>query len=131
MVLQEAIDKNGAVLLDRASSNQIRWAMGIMDSPVTKALQSSGGAPDALELWRIHAKHISKVYENGEKGQGRQNSTYHPMLMNWAIALLARTSSGTYNKVAKIMMLPNIRTIYRKTAELIMTKKITRPTVCI
>jgi hypothetical protein len=42
--------------------------------------------------------------------------------MTWAIALLARTSSGRYNKVANFMMLPHIRTVYRKTAELIMTK---------
>ena len=42
--------------------------------------------------------------------------------MNWAIAFLARTSSGTYNEVAKIFMLPHISTIYRKTAEIITTK---------
>ena len=42
--------------------------------------------------------------------------------MTWAITLLAHTSSGTYNEVAKLMMLPHIRTIYRKTAELITTK---------
>jgi hypothetical protein len=44
------------------------------------------------------------------------------MLMNWAIAFLERTSASTYNEVAKIMMLPHIRTIYRKTAELFKTK---------
>jgi hypothetical protein len=93
-----------------------------MDGPVTEALQS-GAAPEALELWRVHTEHISKVYKNGGKGQGRQNSTYHPMLMTWAIALLARTSSVTYNEVAKLMMLPHIRTVYRKTSELITTKK--------
>jgi len=42
--------------------------------------------------------------------------------MTWAIALLACTSSGTYNEVAKLMRLPHIRTVYKKTAELIMTK---------
>ena len=42
--------------------------------------------------------------------------------MNWAIAFLARTYASTYNEVAKIMMLPNIFTVYRKTAELITTK---------
>jgi len=42
--------------------------------------------------------------------------------MNWEIAFLARTSASTYNEVAKIMMLPNISTVYRKTAELITTK---------
>ncbi len=106
--MQEAIDKDGAVLLDGASGDRIRQAVGIMDGPVTKALQSSGGAPEALELWRVHTEHISKVYVFGRKGRGRQNSTYHPMLMNWAIAFLARNSAGTYNEVAKIMMLPHI-----------------------
>jgi hypothetical protein len=43
MVLQEAIDNDGAVLSDGALGNWIRQAMGIMDSPVTEALQSSGG----------------------------------------------------------------------------------------
>ena len=44
------------------------------------------------------------------------------MIMNWAIAFLAHTSSSTYNEVAKIMMLPNISTVYSKTAELITSK---------
>ena len=53
---------------------------------------------------------------------GRHNSVYHPKLMNWAIAFLARTSSGTYNKVAKIFMMTHIITVYQKTAEIITTK---------
>ncbi len=69
-VLQEAIDKDGAVLLDGASGDRIRRAVGIMGGPVTKALQSSGGAPEALELWCVHTKHISKVYKFGRKGRG-------------------------------------------------------------
>jgi hypothetical protein len=127
-VLQKAIEKDGAVLPDGASGNQIRRAVGIMDDPVTKALQL-GAAQEALELWRVHTEHINRVFENGGKGRGRQNATYHPMLINWAIAFLVRTSSGTYNEVAKIFMLPHISTVYRKTAELITTKMI-RLTAC-
>ena len=44
------------------------------------------------------------------------------MLIYWAIAFLAHTSARTYNKVAKIMMLLNISTVYRKTAELVTAK---------
>ena len=88
-----------------------------MDGPVTEALQS-GAAPKALELWRVHTEHINRVFENGGEGRGRQNAT----LMNWAIAFLARTSSGTYNEVAKIFMLPHISTVYQKMAEIIATK---------
>jgi hypothetical protein len=120
-VLQEAIEKDGAVLLDGAVGDQIRRAVGIMDGPVTKALQL-GAAPEALELWRVHTEHINRVFVNGGKGRGHQNATYHPKLMNWAIAFLACTSSGTYDKVAKTFMLPHISTVYQKTAELITTK---------
>ncbi len=35
---------------DSAAGNQIRRAVGIMDGPVTKALQL-GAAPEALEIW--------------------------------------------------------------------------------
>ncbi len=75
-----------------------------------------------LEFWWVHTKHINRVFENGGKGRGCQNDTYHPKLMNWAIAFLACTFSGTYNKVANFFILPHISTVYQKTAELITTK---------
>jgi hypothetical protein len=104
-VLQEAIEKDGAVLLDGAAGNQIRRAVGIMDGPVTKALQL-GAVPEALELWWVHTEHINRVFVNGGKGRGHQNATYHPKLMNWAIAFLAHTSSGTYNKWQRFLCCP-------------------------
>ena len=66
-VLQKAIDKDGAVLPDGAAGDEIRWAVGIMDGPVTEALQS-GAAPEALDLWRVHTVHINRVFENGGIG---------------------------------------------------------------
>ena len=80
-VLQKVIEKDGAVLPDGAAGDQIRRAVGIMDGPITKALQL-GAAPEALELWQIHTEHTNRVFENGGKGRGRQNATYHPKLMN-------------------------------------------------
>jgi hypothetical protein len=61
-VLQEAIDKDGAVLSDGTAGNQIRRAVGIMDGPVTEALQL-GASPEALELWRVHTMpaHITVI----------------------------------------------------------------------
>jgi hypothetical protein len=120
-VLQKAIEKDGAVLPDGAAGDQIRRAVGITDGPVTEALQL-GAAQEALELWWVHTEHINIVFKNGGKGRGCQNATYHPKLMNWAIAFLARTSSGMNNEVAKIFMLPHISTVYQKTAEIITTK---------
>jgi hypothetical protein len=42
----------------------------LMDGPVTEALQL-GAAQEALELWRVHTKHIKRVFKNGKKGRGR------------------------------------------------------------
>ena len=120
VVLMDAIDKDGAMFPEGIEGNQIRKAVGIMDGSISKVLQSDATLSVELELWQVHAEHISKISKDGGKRRGRQ--AYHPMLMNWAIAFLARTSSSTYNEVAKIMMLPNISTVYRKTADLITTK---------
>jgi hypothetical protein len=115
----DAMEKDGAIFLEGTEGDQIRKVVKIMDGPISKVLQS-GVATVELELWRVHAEHIKKVCGNGGKRRGCQ--TYHPMITNWAIAFLAHTSSSTYNKVAKIMMLPNISTVYRKTAKLITSK---------
>jgi hypothetical protein len=119
VVLMEAMEKDGAVLPDCVEGDRIRRVVKIIDGLISEALHSSS-ASEELELWQIHSKHISKVCSNGKKKHGCQN--YHPRLMNWAMAFLACTSSSTYNEVSKIMMLPHIGTIYRKTAELISTK---------
>ena len=66
-VLQEAIEKDGAVFSDGAAGDQIRQAVDIMDGPVTEALQL-GAAQEALELWRVHTEHINRVFKNGGKG---------------------------------------------------------------
>ncbi len=76
-----------------------------MDTPITEALEK-GSAPE--ELWHLHSEHISQVHDNGGKGRGRKRVAYHPLLLNWAIAFLAHTSTRVYEEVAKIMMLPHI-----------------------
>jgi hypothetical protein len=119
VVLLDAMEKDGAVLLDGVMGDQIKQAVRIMDGFISNALQS-GASPVELDLWQLHTKHITKVYAKGSKGTG--HSTYHPMLMNWAMPFHVRTSISTYNKVAKIMCLPHVSTDYRKTAKLI-TKK--------
>ena len=98
-----------------------RRAIDVMDAPIATALQD-GGDPEALELWRLHSEHIGQVNKNGGKGQGWKTVTCHPLLMNWAIAFLAQTSVRVYAEVAKIMMLPHISHVYRKTAELVSTQ---------
>jgi hypothetical protein len=119
VVLFNAIEKDGAIFPKGVEGDRIRKVVEIMDGPISKVLQS-GVATVELEFWRVHTEHISKVCGDGGKRRGCQ--AYHPMLMNWVMAFLALTSASTYNKVAKIMMLPNISIVYRKMAELITTK---------
>ncbi len=71
----------------------------------------------------MHSEHINNVYKQGGKGQGFKNLIYHLMILNWAIAFLACTSASVYSNVAKVMMLPHISHIYKKTAELVSTEK--------
>jgi hypothetical protein len=66
-VLSAEIDKHGSHLLDGAVGDEIRWAIGIMDGPITTALKDDR-APEVLELWHFHCKHIGKVNKNGGKG---------------------------------------------------------------
>ncbi len=103
MVLFDAIAKDGAFFPKGAEGTQIRKVVEIIDGSINKLLQMAV-APVELELWWVHAEHISKICGDSGKHQGCQS--YHPILMNWVVALLSRTSASTYNKVAKIMMLP-------------------------
>ena len=119
VVLFDAMEKDGAIFPEGTEGDQIRKVVEIMNGPISKVLQS-GVATVELELWHVHAEHIKKVCGNG--GKRRRCQTYHPMIINWAIAFLVHTSSSTYNEVAKIMMLPNIITVYWKTAKLITSK---------
>jgi hypothetical protein len=109
VVLFNAIAKDGAIFPKGAEGDQIRKVIEIIDGLINKLLQLSVATVE-LELWKVHAEHISKICGNGKKCQGCQS--YHPMHMNWAVAFLSCTSASTYNKVAKIMMLPNISTVY-------------------
>ena len=63
------IDKHGTHLSEGEVGDDIRRAFGVMDGPVTVALQN-GNAPEALELWRLHSQHIAEVDKNGGKGKG-------------------------------------------------------------
>jgi hypothetical protein len=105
------MEKDGAVFPDGVAGNQIKQAVRIMDGSISNTLQA-GVALLELEQWQVHTEHTTKVYEKGKKGRGC--ATYHPMLMNWAMAFLACTSSSTYTKVAKIMCMLHVSTVCRK-----------------
>ena len=96
---------------------QIKLGSDKMNDTIVSAL-GEGGAPEEVEIWRLHKHHIDAVYENGGTAQGKRVPV-HPTLLSWAIAFLARTSVSTYNKVRKVMKLPHISYVHKKTAELV------------
>ena len=86
--------------------------VNIADKDITKALEE-GGAKEELKVRHMHKEHLDDYCENGPKGKGKIGAI-HPVLLNWAIAFLARPSVGTYNEVAKVMKLPHISYFIRR-----------------
>ena len=84
-------------------------AMKIMnrqiESELPKETPLEDNAENKLELWNVHLQHMLQLYS---KGGNRRRVRNDPMLMDWAIVLLARTSVNTYNEIWKVMMLPHI-----------------------
>ena len=90
-----------------------------MKNEVVSALRK-GGAKEEVELWHIYKEYLNGVFKNGGKGRDKEVPV-HPMLLNWTIAFLARTSASTYNTVKWVMKLPHISYVYRKTTDIIWT----------
>ena len=117
-VFRRDLAKNGRAV-DGAELTQVRGTINAADAAVQSALLA-GGAVEELELWRIHKEHLDCVAEKGGTTKGR-SVRVHPTLLNWCIAFLARTSASVYEEVRRVMKLPSISYVYRKTAEMIST----------
>lgn len=85
-------------------------AVNIMNDTIESQPKKGG----ELEVWQLHREHLTTVWENDGNGR-RKKAPVHPVLLNWAIAFLARTSTSVYKEVAKVMMLPDICNVDRNT----------------
>ena len=110
------LEKIGIKLKGKRLARVVK-AVDMMDGEIVKRLEESGDT-EHLELWQIHREHLNATYEKGGKKKGRAVPV-HPVLMSWAIGFLASTSATVYQKVAQVMMLPNIRYVQQKSAELV------------
>jgi len=117
--LDEDLKKNGKYV-SRTELYQVRKAVDIMDEKIVTALKEGGAEEEVVEIWQLHKEHLDRVYDNGGTSRNKK-APVHPVLLNWAIAFLARTSASTYNEVRRVMKLPHISYIYRKTAEMVST----------
>ena len=68
-----------------------------------------------MELWKIHYCHLNGVIKNGRNHRTR----YDPLLIKWAIALLAKTSHSIYEEIAKLIQLPALSYVLRKNKEIV------------
>ncbi|KAL7529972.1 hypothetical protein ACHAWF_003182 [Thalassiosira exigua] len=89
-----------------------------MSETVESELTRSEDHEACCELLLLHRKSINKNFENG--GKTRQKRVpVHPVLLNWAIVFLAKTSASIYKEVAKVMLLPDISYVYHKSRKLV------------
>ena len=75
-----------------------------------------------MESWKFHHEHLTSVSQND--GNGRR-TRFDPVLMNWTIALLAKTSKSFYNDIEKVIQLPSASFVMRKTKGLVEKQGIT------
>ena len=78
-----------------------------------------GGDLHVCGLWILHRDMLNQYFENRSKNRNKKVPA-HLVILNWAIAFLAKTSSRTYKEVASIMLLPDISYVYRKIRELVL-----------
>ena len=97
--------------------------MDAMSATIELELEKAGDV-EACKLWRIHHENLNKHFVNGGKSRGTPVPV-DPVMLNWAIAFLAKTSSSIYKEVAKIMVLPDISYVYRNSTKLISHASIT------
>ena len=71
-------------------------------------------------MWRIHKEYFDRVLKKGDTTKGR-SVRVHSTLLNWCIVFLTRTCANVYEEVRRVMKLPFISYVYRKTAEMIST----------
>ena len=99
-------------------------------SPTIEAKLEEAGDEEARELWMIHRESLNAQYENGGKKKGRAVPV-NQILLDWAVAFLAKTSASVYKEVAKVMLLPDIRHVQRRTAKLVSRSSEKAMSMCI
>ena len=75
-----------------------------------------------MELWKIHHEHLTSVAQSDRKDR---RTRFDPVIMHWAISLLAKTSKLVYNDISKVVKLPSSGWVMKKTKDLVGKQGIT------
>ena len=118
-MFEEELEKYGLKIRGQ-KVERVAEAVEEMSPIIEKEL---AGDQEALELWQLQRERLNQVHEkglnaNGKRKRGRAVSV-HPVILNWAISFLARTSATVYKEVQRVMLLPDIREVQRATAKMV------------
>ena len=106
-----------STLVLQEEGDKVKIAINIMSGTIESELEKVYEL-EACELWVIHHESINTNFENIGKSRHKL-VLVHPVLLNCAIAFLAKTSLEIYNEISKVMLLSNVRYVYWKIAKLI------------
>ena len=104
-------------------ADELMEALNIVHKAVEGELTGDStieGTPDEkenkLEMWKVMFHRLIEVYKNGGKTTGLSVA---PEMMSWSMTLLARTSANNFQEVRKVLRLPHISYVYKKSDEVI------------
>ena len=64
-----------------------------------------------MALWKVHYVHILAINTSGGKNI---QTRFDPLLLKWAIFLLAKTSHSVYKEIAQVIHLPSLKLYFEK-----------------
>ena len=121
-VTKEAISNTGLTVTGRRV-DELMDALDFFHKSVEDELTGDStikGTPDEkenkLEMWKVMLHRLIEVYQNGGKTKGLK---VLPEMMSWSMELLARTSVNNFQEARKVMRLPHISYVYKKSNEVI------------
>ena len=117
---KERLERFGQITCNEEDTNFINKIFLNADKNMSTVLD-----PDSkeMELLKIHYEHIYSVKKNIWKNS---RTRFDILLLNWSIALLAKTSHSIYEVISQVMQLPALSYVLRKTKEIVGAQNIVK-----
>jgi hypothetical protein len=77
---------------------------------------------DTRDLFSVYFEHVHKNQDYFRTGKKTSGLRFDPLLFNFALLILARTSHNTYNEIGKVMLLPSLSMVSPQLFDLDLTK---------
>jgi hypothetical protein len=108
--LNKRLKTQGVVVHDPIKAKKVDQIMGHAYSKVGFEEAGFDNVQDkeTPDLFSVYFEHVHKnqdYFRTGKKTSGLQ---FNPLLFNFALLILARTSHNTYNIIGKVMLLPSL-----------------------